>query len=82
MAAPTITPTKAKTITMDEGSNNLTFELNAEAIRLILKALTFQLERWPGGPDPREQEDLQKLRSLFYAAQLECQFNNGSDDLA
>jgi hypothetical protein len=67
---------------MTEDSNNLTFELNAEAIRLILKSLSFHLERWPGGPDPREQEDLHKLKSLFYAAQLECPFNRSSDDLA
>jgi hypothetical protein len=56
---------------MTEDSNNLTFELNAEAIRLILKSLSFHLERWPGGPDPREQEDLHKLK-----------FNRSSDDLA
>jgi hypothetical protein len=65
---------------MAEDSNTLTFELNAEAVRLILKSLSFHLERWPGGPDPREQDDLYKLKSLFYAAQLESQFNRSSDD--
>jgi GTP cyclohydrolase III len=34
--------------------------------------VAYYLERWPGGPDPREQQDLQTLQRLLYAALLEC----------
>ena len=32
----------------------------------------FILEKWPGGPDPREQESLQRMKTLLTAALLEC----------
>ena len=60
---------------MTDPSPTLQFDLDANAIRLLHRSLSFYLEKWPGGPDPREQEDLQKLRTLFYAALLECSFH-------
>ena len=33
--------------------------------------MDFYLQKWPGGPDPVEQQDLQRLRTLLYAALLE-----------
>ena len=56
---------------MPEEDPTLQFELNEEAIGLVLKSVSFYLERWPGGPDPSEQEGLIKLKSLFAAALLE-----------
>ena len=46
---------------MQEEDPTLQFELNEEAIGLMLKSVSFYLERWPGGPDPAEQEGLHKL---------------------
>ena len=60
---------------MTDPSPTLQFDLDANAIRLLHRSLSFYLEKWPGGPDPREQEDLQRLRTLFYAALLECSFH-------
>ena len=60
---------------MTDPSPALQFDLDANAIRLLHRSLSFYLEKWLGGPDPREQEDLQKLRTLFYAALLECSFH-------
>ena len=59
----------------------LQFELNEEAIGLMLKSVSFYLERWPGGPDPSEQEGLIKLKSLFAAALLEYNFNRSGGEL-
>ncbi len=50
---------------MPEEDPTLQFELNEEAIGLMLKSVSFYLERWPGGPDPGEQEGLIKLKSLL-----------------
>jgi hypothetical protein len=33
--------------------------------------VSFHLEKWPGGPDPREQEALQSMKTLLTAALLE-----------
>ena len=50
----------------------LQFDLDADAIRLLHRSVAYYLERWPGGPDPQEQQDLQTLQRLLYAALLEC----------
>ena len=39
----------------------LQFELDVEAIRLLHRSVSFHLEKWPGGPDPREQQALVRL---------------------
>ena len=48
------------------------FEMDVEAIRLLHRSVSFHLEKWPGGPDPREQESLQRMKTLLTAALLEC----------
>ena len=57
---------------MTDQAPRLQFDLDADAIRLLHRSVAYYLERWPGGPDPREQQDLQTLQRLLYAALLEC----------
>ena len=57
---------------MTDQAPRLQFDLDADAIRLLHRSVAYYLERWPGGPDPREQQDLQALQRLLYAALLEC----------
>ena len=60
---------------MTDSEPRLQFYLDADAIRLLHRSVAYYLERWPGGPDPREQQDLQSLQRLLYAALLECSFH-------
>ena len=64
---------------MTEFRPTLQFELDADAIRLLYRSVRFYLEKWPGGPDPREQEDLHRLQTLLYAALLECSFDQDGE---
>ena len=57
---------------MTDSRPTLQFDLDLEAIRLLHRAVSFYLERWPGGPDPGEQEGLQRMKTLLTAALLEC----------
>ena len=57
---------------MSESRPTLQFELDADAIRLLYRSVKFYLDKWPGGPDPREQQDLQRLKTLLFAALMEC----------
>jgi hypothetical protein len=57
---------------MTDQAPRLQFDLDADAIRLLHRSVAYYLERWPGGQDPREQQDLQTLQRLLYAALLEC----------
>ena len=52
--------------------STLQFDLDVNAIRLLHRSVSFYLEKWPGGPDAREQEDLQRLKTLLFAALMEC----------
>jgi hypothetical protein len=52
----------------------LQFELDVEAIRVLHRSVSFHLEKWPGGPDPREQQALVRMKTLLTAALLECSF--------
>ena len=52
----------------------LQFELDVEAIRLLHRSVSFHLEKWPGGPDPTEQQALVRMKTLLTAALLECSF--------
>ena len=63
---------------MTEFRPTLQFDLDVEAIRLLHRSVSFYLEKWPGGPDPREQEDLQRMKTLLTAALLECNLNQDS----
>ena len=49
------------------------FSLDAGGLRLLLDAVSYRLERWPGG-DPGEQADLQRMQTLLKAAILEVTF--------
>ena len=60
---------------MTDQAPRLQFDLDGDAIRLLHRSVAYYLERWPGGPDPREQQDLQALQRLLYAALLECSFH-------
>ena len=55
----------------DDDSSTLQFQLDREAIRLLHRSVSFYLEKWPGGPDPREQDGLQRMKTLLTAALLE-----------
>ena len=56
---------------MSESRPTLQFDLDLEAVRLLHRSVSFHLEKWPGGPDPREQESLQAMKTLLTAALLE-----------
>ena len=63
---------------MAEFRPTLQFDLDVEAIRLLHRSVSFYLEKWPGGPDPSEQEDLHRMKTLLTAALLECNLNQDS----
>ena len=56
-----------------EAENDQTIDLSIDinTARLLQKSVIFHLERWAGAPDPREQEQLQKLKNLFSAILME-----------
>ena len=56
-----------------EAENDQTIDLSIDinTARLLQKSISFHLERWAGAPDPREQEQLQKLKNLFSAILME-----------
>ena len=56
---------------MSESRPTLQFDLDLEAVRLLHRSVSFHLEKWPGGPDPQEQEALQTMKTLLTAALLE-----------
>ena len=64
---------------MTDSRPTLQFELDVDAIRLLHRSVRFHLEKWPGGPDPQEQEDLHRLQTLLYAAPLECSFDQDGE---
>ena len=64
---------------MTDSRPTLQFELDVDAIRLLHRSVRFHLEKWPGGPDPQEQEDLHRLQTLLYAALLECSFEQDGE---
>ena len=60
---------------VSEHQPTLQFELDLEAVRLLHRSVSFHLEKWPGGPDPREQEALESMKTLLTAALLEFSLN-------
>ncbi|MAI96223.1 MAG: hypothetical protein CMN95_05845 [Synechococcus sp. MED650] len=56
---------------MTEPFPTLQFDLDVEAVRLLHRSVSFHLEKWPGGPDPREQQALMAMKTLLTAALLE-----------
>lgn len=61
----------------DDDRPLLQANLDAEAVNLLLYAVTVALEKWPGG-DPGQQEGLTNLRSVLFRMQLE--FRVAPDD--
>ena len=49
------------------------FQVDQDALRLILKCVDRELEKWPGGK-PSEQESLQSMLVELRKAALELQF--------
>ena len=49
------------------------FQVDQDALRLLLKCVDRYLEKWPGGK-PTEQESLQKMLLELKKAALELQF--------
>ena len=60
---------------MSEHQPTLQFDLDLEAVRLLHRSVSFHLEKWPGGPDPREPAALQSRNTLLTAALLEFSLN-------
>ena len=57
---------------MTDSRPTLQFDLDVDAIRLLHRSVSFHLEKWQGGPDPRELEALERMKTLLTAALLEC----------
>ena len=51
------------------------FELDQQSLAVLLESVKHRLVTWPGG-DPEEQEDLEALKSMLFAALLEFQFED------
>ncbi|WP_115070339.1 hypothetical protein [Synechococcus sp. UW179B] len=64
--------------TQDNGDIRIDLSLSPADLRLLLDAVSYRLERWPGG-EPYEQEDLQKMQTLLQAAILGANFGSTGD---
>ena len=60
---------------LDRTESTIDLTLNAAGLRLLLNAVSHDLERWSGG-DPIEQNNLQEMKTLLTAAVLECNFQD------
>ena len=58
---------------MEEHCVQLKFD--SMAIRIILDAVTHEIERWPGGP-AQEQENLKTVQTVLQQAMLELRYLN------
>jgi hypothetical protein len=56
---------------MQAHDESMYFEFNQPSIALIYQSVSFYLDKWPGGPDPTEQQALHKLKTLFASALME-----------
>ena len=52
--------------------------VTADAVRLLHRSVSFYYEKWPGGPDPEEQENLRDLKSILSAMMLETLYDQPS----
>jgi len=60
---------------MQVDDESMYFEFNQPSIALMYQSVAFYLEKWPGGPDPSEQEALHKLKTLFASALMEYSYH-------
>ena len=56
-----------------------TIETPIQGVRIIHKALSIAIDKWPGG-DPVEQEELISMRDNFFRILLDHQFNHTDID--
>ena len=49
------------------------FQVDASALKILVKALDKYVEKWPGGK-PADQEELKKIQSELHKAYLELTF--------
>ena len=56
-----------------------TIETPIQGVRIIHKALSIAIDKWPGG-DPLEQEELIAMRDNFFRILLDHQFNRTDID--
>ena len=56
-----------------------TIETPIQGVRIIHKALSIAIDKWPGG-DPVEQEELIAMRDNFFRILLDHQFNHTDID--
>jgi hypothetical protein len=61
---------------MQVDDESMYFEFNQASIALMYQSVGFYLDKWPGGPDPSEQEALHKLKTLFASALMEYSYNS------
>ncbi len=61
--------------TQDNGDLRIDLSLSPADLRLLLDAVSYQLERWPGG-EPYQQENLHTMQTLLQAAILEANFGS------
>jgi hypothetical protein len=61
--------------TQDNDEPRIDLSLSPGDLRLLLDAVSFRLERWPGG-EPHEQENLHTMQTLLQAAILEANFGS------
>ena len=56
-----------------EGEHLFNFQVDASALKILVKALDRYIEKWPGGK-PAEQEELKRIQSELHKAYLELTF--------
>jgi hypothetical protein len=56
-----------------EGDVVFNFQVDASALKILVKALDRYIEKWPGGK-PSEQEELKRIQSELHKAYLELTF--------
>jgi len=61
--------------TQDNGDVRIDLSLSPADLRLLLDAVSYRLERWPGG-EPFEQEGLHTMQTLLQAAILDANFGS------
>ncbi|AKN59877.1 hypothetical protein WB44_00630 [Synechococcus sp. WH 8020] len=61
--------------TQDNGDLRIDLSLSPADLRLLLDAVSYRLERWPGG-EPDQQEGLHTMQTLLQAAILEANFGS------
>ena len=49
------------------------FQVDASALKILVKALDKYVEKWPGGK-PADQEELKRIQSELHKAYLELAF--------